>query len=41
MRVTVSAVVALVGSGHSFEEILLAYPYLELEDIQQSLRYAA
>jgi uncharacterized protein (DUF433 family) len=41
MRVTVSAVVGLVGSGHSFEEILAAYPYLELEDIQQSLRYAA
>ena len=41
MRVTVGAVVALVGSGHRFEDILAAYPYLELEDIQQSLRYAA
>ena len=41
MRVTVGAVVALVGSGHTFEEILAAYPYLELEDIQQSLAYAA
>jgi uncharacterized protein (DUF433 family) len=41
MRVTVSAVVALVGSGHSFDEILAAYPYLELEDIKQSLKYAA
>lgn len=41
MRVTVGAVVSLVGSGHSFEDILAAYPYLELEDIQQSLRYAA
>ena len=41
MRVTVGAVVALMGSGHSFEDILAAYPYLELEDIQQSLRYAA
>ena len=41
MRVTVGAVVALVGSGHTFEEILAAYPYLELEDIKQSLAYAA
>ncbi len=41
MRVTVGAVVSWVGSGHSFDEILTAYPYLELEDIQQSLQYAA
>lgn len=41
MRVTVSAVVSMVGSGHSFDDILAAYPYLELEDIKQSLRYAA
>ena len=41
MRVTVGAIVALIGSGHNFEEILAAYPYLELEDIKQSLAYAA
>jgi uncharacterized protein (DUF433 family) len=41
MRVTVGAIVGLVGSGHGFDEILAAYPYLELEDIKQSLRYAA
>jgi uncharacterized protein (DUF433 family) len=41
MRVTVGAIVALVGSGHTFDDILAAYPYLELEDIRQSLRYAA
>ena len=41
MRVTVGAVVAMVGSGHSFDEILEAYPYLELDDIKQSLQYAA
>ena len=40
MRVTVGAVVALVGSGHNFEEILAAYPCLELEDVKQSLAYA-
>ncbi len=41
MRVTVGAVVTMVGSGHSFDEILKAYPYLEMEDIKQSLKYAA
>ena len=39
MRVTVGAIVGLVSSGHSFDEILKAYPYIELEDIKQSLRY--
>ncbi len=41
MRVTVGAIVAMIGSGHTFDEILAAYPYLELKDIKQSLRYAA
>ena len=41
MRVTVGMVVGLVAAGHSFEEILRAYPYLEREDIMQALRYAA
>jgi uncharacterized protein (DUF433 family) len=41
MRVTVGAVVGLVAAGHSFSEILAAYPYLEEEDIRQSLAYAA
>ena len=41
MRVTVGAIVGLVGSGQTFENILAAYPYLELEDIKQSLQYAA
>lgn len=41
MRVTVSMVVGQVGAGHSFDEILGLYPYLEREDILQALRYAA
>ena len=41
MRVTVGTVVGLVATGHSFEEILEAYPYLENEDIKQALAYAA
>jgi uncharacterized protein (DUF433 family) len=41
MRVTVGMIVGLVASGHSNAEILLAYPYLEDEDIRQALAYAA
>ncbi len=41
MRVTVGTIVGLIASGHSFEEILSAYPYLEEEDLRESLRYAA
>lgn len=41
MRVTVGTVVGLVACGHSFGEILGAYPYLEEEDIRQALAYAA
>jgi uncharacterized protein (DUF433 family) len=41
MRVTVGMIVGQVGAGHSIEEILTDYPYLEREDIMQALRYAA
>lgn len=41
MRISVSLVVNLVANGMSFSEILAEYPDLELEDIQQALRYAA
>lgn len=41
LRVTVGTIVGLVATGHSAEEILKAYPYLEQEDIKQSLAYAA
>ncbi len=41
MRVTVGAIVELMGVGHTIEEVLAAYPYLEREDILQALRYAA
>jgi len=33
--------VGQVGAGHSIDEILAEYPYLEREDIMQALRYAA
>ena len=41
MRVTVGTIVGLVASGHSKEDILRLYPYLEPEDIDEALRYAA
>ncbi len=41
MRITVSLILNLVAQGMKTEEIRDAYPYLEEEDIQQSLRYAA
>ena len=41
LRVTVGTIVGLVAAGHSKEEILTLYPYLEREDIDQALAYAA
>jgi uncharacterized protein (DUF433 family) len=40
-RVTVGTILGLLASGCSSEEILKEYPYLEAEDIRQSLSYAA
>jgi uncharacterized protein (DUF433 family) len=41
MRVTVSLILDLVANGMTTDEIIRDYPYLEPEDIQQALRYAA
>ena len=41
LRVTVGTVVGLLAVGRTREEILAAYPYLEPEDIDQALAYAA
>lgn len=41
MRVTVGMVVGLLAAGETVETVLRAYPYLEAEDIQQALSYAA
>jgi uncharacterized protein (DUF433 family) len=40
LRIPVATVVAMVADGMSHEEILAAYPDLELEDIPDALRYA-
>lgn len=41
MRVTVGTIMGLLASGRSQQEILAAYPYLEAEDVQAALAYAA
>ena len=41
MRVTVGMIVGQISAGHSIDDILTDYPYLEREDIMQALRYAA
>jgi len=41
LRVTVGTIVGLLASGHSAAEILKLYPYLEEEDLQEALAYAA
>jgi len=41
MRVTVGTVVGMLASGHSRQTVLEQYPYLESEDIDQALAYAA
>jgi uncharacterized protein (DUF433 family) len=41
MRITVGTVLGLLASGHSLEQVLEAYPYLEKEDILAALSYAA
>ena len=41
LRVTVGTIVGRRASGQSNADILQLYPYLEQEDIQQSLAYAA
>jgi uncharacterized protein (DUF433 family) len=41
MRVTVGMIVGLIAAGQTKQEILGMYPYLEAEDIDEALQYAA
>ncbi len=41
LRVSVGTIVGLLASGHSHEDILKEYPYLERDDIPAALAYAA
>ena len=40
-RIPVATVVGMIADGMSNEEILQAYPDLEMEDIREALRFAA
>lgn len=41
LRVAVGMVVSLLAAGRSRDEILNAFPYLEPQDIDEALAYAA
>jgi len=41
LRVTVGTIVGLLAASHDRSDILRLYPYLEPEDIDQALEYAA
>jgi uncharacterized protein (DUF433 family) len=41
LRVTVGTLVGLIASGHTKAEIVKMYPYLEPEDIDEALAFAA
>ncbi len=41
MRVTVGMIMKHLSSGNTFDDIVKAYPYLEIEDIKEALEYAA
>ena len=41
LRVTVGMIVGLLAAGHDEAEVLVAYPYLESDDVRQALAYAA
>lgn len=41
MRVTVSAILAMMADGSSEQQVLSAYPYLEPLDVRAALAYGA
>jgi len=41
LRFPVSRLLGLLASGETRESIILAYPYLEIEDIDEALMYAS
>lgn len=41
MRLTVSTILKMMGNGHSVQDVLVAYPELEMEDVYQAMRYVA
>ena len=41
LRFPISRLLGLLAAGETRESILRAYPYLEPEDVEETLRYAA
>ena len=41
MRVTVGMILGNLGAGVSIDELLEAYPYIEREDVLESIRFGA
>jgi uncharacterized protein (DUF433 family) len=41
LRVTVGTIVGLIAAGRTKDEITKLYPYLEAEDVDQALAFAA
>jgi uncharacterized protein (DUF433 family) len=41
LRIPVATVVGMLAEGMSDQEILSAYPDLEVEDLREAMRYAA
>ncbi len=41
MRITVSVILKMLAGGNSIQDVLEAYPELEVEDVRQALKYAA
>lgn len=41
LRVTVGMIVEAIAAGATRDEILADYPYLEVQDIEQALAFAA
>ena len=41
MRVTVGIILGNLGDGVAVDDLLVAYPYLEREDVLQAIRYGA
>jgi uncharacterized protein (DUF433 family) len=41
MRVSAGLILGLLAAGHTHDEIIAAYPYVEADDIRAALAYAA
>jgi uncharacterized protein (DUF433 family) len=41
MRMPVASILAYLGSGMTFQDVLKEFPYLEIEDIYQALAFSS